>query len=349
MSSVTDSEATVNAFVNTIHPSFDYIVATTASAACVLTLFAVLCALSTKESRCRLAFQLNALAICLVLMTSILTGLTNGKAIVDPFNPVSNSVYLASIVFTIFPPLLYDSILLTRLFALYPPSNTPLATLLKISAFPICVKCTRVVILTLFLNDFVRTATTEGLTLAATSTWFHNPYLISEWAMQIADNTYSVSFFLYRLHGCTKLIRSARGIAERVRQIFYISLANFVFPLIFNIILIISIMTDRSRTSGALLMLINNYVTIVGVLCATLWFSGSRERVRTRNEPFPNHVMFNSPDSYFGRDHAAGRESESPIVFVAGDGSAIPGVLDTGTGPEQATIPEKENKYSTLV
>ncbi|KAI6032522.1 hypothetical protein EDC04DRAFT_2232626 [Pisolithus marmoratus] len=349
MSSVTDSEATINAFVNTIHPSFDYILATTASTACVFTLFAVLCALSTKESRCRLAFRLNALAICLVLMTSILTGLTNGKAIVDPFNPVSTSVYLASIVFTIFPPLLYDSMLLIRLFALYPLFNTPLATLLRISAFPFCVKCARVVVLTLFLSDFVRTATTEGLTLAATSTWFHNPYLISEWAMQIADNAYSVSFFLYRLHGCTKLIRSARGIAERVRQIFYISVANFVFPLIFNIILIISIMTDRSQTNGALLMLINNYVTILGVQCATLWFSGSREWVRTRNEPFPDHAVFNSPDSYFGRDHVAGWESESPIVFAAGDGSAIPGVLDTETGPEQATIPEKENKYSTLV
>ncbi|KAI6032526.1 hypothetical protein EDC04DRAFT_2233735 [Pisolithus marmoratus] len=188
MSSVTDSEATINAFVNAIHPTFDYIIAATACSACLFTLFVILIALSTEESRRRLIFRLNALAICLVLMTSILTGLVNGKAIIDPFNPVATSTYLALIIFAIFPPLLYDSILLTRLIALYPLSNTPLATLLKIFALPFCLKCTRVVVLTLFLNDHVETATAEGLTLAATSTWFRNPYLITEWAMQIADN-----------------------------------------------------------------------------------------------------------------------------------------------------------------
>ncbi|KAI6045885.1 hypothetical protein EDC04DRAFT_2030155 [Pisolithus marmoratus] len=188
MSSVTDSEATINAFVNTIRPNFFYILASTACSACLFTLFVILIALSTKESRRRLIFRLNVLSICLAFVMSILNGLYNGKAIIDPFNPVATSTYLALIIFTIFPPLLYDSILLTRLFALYPLSNTPLATLLKIFALPFCVKCTRVVVLILFLNNHLRTATAEGLTLAATSTWFRNPYLITEWAMQIADN-----------------------------------------------------------------------------------------------------------------------------------------------------------------
>ncbi|KAI6041847.1 hypothetical protein EDC04DRAFT_2565043 [Pisolithus marmoratus] len=329
MSSVTDSEATINAFVNTIRPSFDYIVATTASSACVFTLFVVLFALSTKESRHRLVFRLNVLAICLVLTMGVLTSLTNGKVVVDPFNPVSTGVYLASVVFTVFPPLLYDSILLTRLFALYPLSNTPLVTLLKIFAFPFCVKCTRVVVLTLFLNGFVRTASVEGLTLSATSTWFHNPNLITEWVMQSADNMYSVSLFLYKLHDRTKLIKNSESVhylSEHIRQIFYISVANFIFPLIFNITLIIFIMTDRSQTDGALLMLINNYVTVLGVLCATLWFSGL-EWVRTRNEPLLDYTVFNSPNSFFG--------GESPSTLDMG----------TGTEPsEQVTIPEKENK-----
>ncbi|KAI6032528.1 hypothetical protein EDC04DRAFT_2898122 [Pisolithus marmoratus] len=170
MSSVTDSEATINALVNTIHPSFDYIIVITAFSACLFTLFVILFALSTKESRCRLVFRLNALAIF------------------DPFNSVSTSLQLAAIVFTIFPPLLYDSILLTRLFALYPLSSTPLATLLKIFAFPCCVKCTRVVVLALVLDSYVRNALVEGLTLAEATTWFHNPNMTTEWALQIADN-----------------------------------------------------------------------------------------------------------------------------------------------------------------
>ncbi|KAI6045886.1 hypothetical protein EDC04DRAFT_2633096 [Pisolithus marmoratus] len=117
--------------------------------------------------------------------------------------------------------------------------------------------------------------------------------------------------------------RTACGIAEHIRQIFYISAANFVFPLIFNVALIISSMTDRSQTSGTLLISINYHVTVLGVLCATLWFSGL-EWARTRNEPLLDHTVFNSPNSFFGRDS--------------------PSTLDTGTEPEQVTIPKKENK-----
>ncbi|KAI6113621.1 hypothetical protein EDD16DRAFT_1131459 [Pisolithus croceorrhizus] len=348
MSSVTDPEATLNAFVNTIRPNFDYIVVTTAFSACTFTLFVVLFALSTKESRHHLAFRLNVLAICVVLIMSILTGLTNGKAVVDPFNPVSTSVYLAAVVLTVFPPLLYDSILLTRLFALYPLSSTPLKTLLKIFAFPLCVKCTRVVVLTLFLNEYIRTAKVEGLAQGATTTWFRNPSLMTEWAMQIADNLYSVSFFLYKLHVRTRLVKR-RNITERIHRIFYIAVANFVFPLIVNVALIISIMTDPSMTTGASLMLVNNYVTIMGVMCATLWFSGS-EWVRTRDEPLPDPTVFNSLKPCFEGDHVAGGGSKSSIVFVVGKGSVASGTpsLDTGMGPKQLTIPEKEDMH-TLV
>ncbi|KAI6160370.1 hypothetical protein EDD17DRAFT_1605024 [Pisolithus thermaeus] len=49
----------------------------------------------------------------------------------------------------------------------------------------------------------------------------------------------------------------------------YIAVSNFVFPLIANAALIISIMTDPSVTTGASLMLVNNYVTIMGIMCAT--------------------------------------------------------------------------------
>ncbi|KAI6102443.1 hypothetical protein EDD16DRAFT_1646387 [Pisolithus croceorrhizus] len=280
---------------------------------------------------------------------SILTGLTNGKAVVDPYNPVSTGVCLAAVVLTVFPPLLYDSILLTRLFALYPLSSTPLNTLLKIFAFPLCVKCTRVVVLTLFLNEYIRSAKVEGLAQGATTTWFRNPNLITEWTMQIADNLYSVSFFLYKLHVRTRLVKRARGIAERIHQIFYIAVANFVFPLIVNVALIISIMTDPSMTTGASLVLINNYVTIMGVMCATLWFSGS-QWVRTRDEPLPDPAVFNSLKPCFKGDHVAGGGSKSSIVFVVGKGSVASGTpsLDTGMGPKQLTSPEKEDMHALV-
>lgn len=73
------------------------------------------------------------------------------------------------------------------------------------------------------------------------------------------------------------------GLSERLRQIFYISAANFIFPLFFNIALIVCITTNRSPYTGTMLLMTNDYVTVIGVLCATIWFSGT-DWVRTRNE-----------------------------------------------------------------
>ncbi|KAI6135349.1 hypothetical protein EV401DRAFT_526384 [Pisolithus croceorrhizus] len=323
-----DSEATIIVFVNTIRPVFINIISNIAFSACVSTLFVVLFALSTKESRRRLVFRLNVLAICLVLTMGALMGLTSQKLIFDPSNLVSINIYIATIIFLVFPPLLYDSILLTRLFALYPFRSTPSTTLVKIFAFPFCIKCARVVVITCGVHFYFGSGlTAEALIQDQSTDWFRSPYLIAEWVMQIADNLYTVSLFLYNLHIRTSSIKRARpSIAERIRQIFYISIANFVFPLIFNIAQIIFIMTDRSPITGSRLLLINNYVTVMGVLCATLWFSGSE----------PN----------FGRDRITGGKSGSPIASIR-QGSVPQGItgLDPGMDPKQLLTREKESRY----
>ncbi|KAI6032517.1 hypothetical protein EDC04DRAFT_2898114 [Pisolithus marmoratus] len=314
MSSVTGPEVAINAFIDQIRPCFDYILAGTACSASLFTLLIVLLGFSTKESRRRLVFQLNVLAICVALTLGILTGLTSGKAIVDPFNQVSKSVYITAIVFALYPPLLYDSILLTRLFALYPIASTPSLTLVKIFAFPFCIKCARVVVLSLWLNDYIKSGlNTQSLVQNQVASWYRNPNITAEWTMQMVDNSYSVSFFLYNLHVRTSSIRRVGGISERIRQIFYISVANFVFPLLFNIAQIILITTDRSPYTGALLLLINNFVTVIGVLCATLWFSGS-EWVRGHKESLSDDPFSLNPSS--GRVNGAGRRSENEVVVI---------------------------------
>ncbi|KAI6038849.1 hypothetical protein EDC04DRAFT_2895805 [Pisolithus marmoratus] len=293
-SSVTDSEAAISAFINTIHPNFNYIVTITAFSACLFTLFAVLLGLSTKESRRRIVFHLNVIAICLALTTSILAGLSNGKAIIDPFNQVSTRVFIAATASISLSPLLYDSILLTRLFALYPPASTRQATLLKIFAFPFCVKCARVVVIALLLKEEVRAAadtTTEVLLQDQATIWFRNPNIVAVWTLQMADNMYSVSLFLYNLHVRTRPLKSEGGIPSRIRHVFYISIANFVFPLVSNIALLISVITDHSPNSGpGVLLLINYYVTVMGVLCATIWFSRS-EWTQACKEPLSNEML----------------------------------------------------------
>ena len=150
-----DSQEVITAFVASIRPNFNYIVIAAALSGCILTLLIVLFAFSTKKSRRRPVFYLNVLAICLALTLSIFTGITSGTAIFDPFHLVPKGVYLATIAFAVFPPLFYDSILLFRLFALYPPSTTPRAILLKIFAFPFFIKCVRIVVIVRFRQTFL--------------------------------------------------------------------------------------------------------------------------------------------------------------------------------------------------
>ena len=153
MSQAASPEVIITAFIDAIHPSFNYVVVLTTFSSCLLTLLVVLFAFSTKESRRRLVFHLNVLAICLALILGIFSGITSGRAVLDPFHLVSKNVYIATIVFAVFPPLFYDSILLFRLFALYPPATTPKITLLKIFAFPFCIKCARIVVIVRFLHN----------------------------------------------------------------------------------------------------------------------------------------------------------------------------------------------------
>ncbi|KAI6027023.1 hypothetical protein EDC04DRAFT_2899514 [Pisolithus marmoratus] len=349
MSSVTDSDAVINGFINTIHPNFDNLISISAFSACLFTLLVVLFALSTKESRQRLVFRLNVFALCIVLTMSVLAGLTNGKAIVNPFNQVSRSVFIATVVFVFFPPLFYDSILLTRLCVLYPPDITPPATQLKVFAFPLCVKCARVVVVTVGVIKFVESGrTTVALMQAESTVWFRNPYLITEWTLQIADNAYSVSLFLYNLHARVQPIQSGGiTISGRIRRLFYISTANFVFPLMFNIVLLIFVTTRHSPNTGALLVFINNYITVMGVLCTTLWFSRP-ERARAYNEPLSDEVLRCRLN--LGRMPVTCMQEASEIVVTGRTVTLYPADLDSKTpmDSKQLATRTKDDKHSIV-
>ncbi|KAG6328851.1 hypothetical protein ID866_10238 [Astraeus odoratus] len=346
MSSISP-EVIIDTYIDAIRPNFNYVVAITAFSACMVTLLVVLFAFSTKESRRRWVFLLNVFAICLCVILGIFNGVTSGKAVLDPFSPVSPNVYIATIVFAIVPPLIYDSILLTRLFALYPPATTPPSTLMKVFAFPFIVKCARVVCISFIIHQFVDAAT-SALALAqyAQDHWFRNPWMTAEWTLQMTDNLYSVSVFLYKLHTRTSTIKRASGITERLRQLFYISVANFVFPLLFNIGQIICITTSRSGSTGTMLLMVNDYVTVMGVLCATIWFSGL-DWVRTRSEMLQDPYSHRSSS---GRGHVAGKNSGSGIRITAEKSVTLAGTdSDPGSRTQSkqiATFPHDPMQFS---
>ncbi|KAI6045889.1 hypothetical protein EDC04DRAFT_3053798 [Pisolithus marmoratus] len=109
-------------------------------------------------------------------------------------------------------------------------------------------------VITLLLKEEVWAAastTTEVLFQDQATIWFRNPNIVAVWTLQMADNVYSVSLFLYNLHVRARPLKSKGGTPSRIRHIFYISVANFVFPLVFSIALLISVITDHSPNSGS--------------------------------------------------------------------------------------------------
>ncbi|KAI6115382.1 hypothetical protein EDD16DRAFT_1071131 [Pisolithus croceorrhizus] len=272
--------------------------------------------------------------LCVAITLGILVGLAGGKALIDPFNQVSKSVYIASVIFALFPPLLYDSILLVRLFALYPISTTPATTLLKIFAFPFCVKCARVIVLSIGLNEYVSSElTTVTLEEDEATAWFRNPKMTAEWGMQIADNLYSVSIFLYNLHVHTSSFKRAGSVAAQSAKS-SISRSPILFSLSSSIL-------HKSSVSRPIVPHCWHSTTHDQQLCnrhwvlfATLWFSGS-EWVRTRNESLPGHMVF-SPNPNFGMDPVNNGKSGITLGTTG---------LGTGADSRQSMVPGEENKY----
>lgn len=121
------------------------------------------------------------------------------------------------------------------------------------------------------------------------------------------DNLYSSGFFLYKLYiqsasisplrltldSFTLTLPQTSEVGRRIRQILFISTANFVFPVLFNIGQIICITVDSSFYIGTVLLLANSYVSVIGVLCATIWAAGG-DYVH-RHHPYSAGGSFVSP------------------------------------------------------
>ncbi|KAI6035707.1 hypothetical protein EDC04DRAFT_2191756 [Pisolithus marmoratus] len=271
MSESSDIQVIITEFIDAVRPQFVLVVAIAPFCGCLLALLATLFAFSTPASRSLLVFKLNAIALLVALVTGILNGYINTAVLLEPFAPEpALSICFSFAFFALGSPLFYDSILLLRVLAFYPIRSTPLFTLTKVLAVPILVKCGRLVCLSLFLHGYYVSYATNG----PATDWFRNPYVTSEWALQVIDNTYSCGFFLCKLYSRSANISkvgSGSTMIRLIRNIFFISCANFVFPVLFNIAQMICITTNRSYLSTLLLLLINGYVSVIGVLGATMW------------------------------------------------------------------------------
>ncbi|KAJ6595830.1 hypothetical protein DFH09DRAFT_1135736 [Mycena vulgaris] len=246
----------------------------------LLPLLVFLFMFSTPTSRAHPVFILNVAIVILGMGLAAINVGQEWSNMVTPTIAIPDSLTLANIALTVISPLVIDSVLIFRYIAFYPRRSTPLSTYAKILAFPVIVKTGRLVCDTIFLVHLGSTDGNGSITLLAAKTWFRNPYLVSEWSLQIADNVYATSFFFWKLRtyykgSQTTFIIRNQSLLSRIRGLFVIALSNFVFPLFLNVTQMIMITRDTDYARGAEVLMANMYVSIFGVLFATVWASGN--------------------------------------------------------------------------
>ena len=177
-------------YIAAIRPSLNFILVLTPLGSVLVPLIITLYFFSTPNSRRHPVFILNILACCSGICEAAINAALEVKQIIYPLQPVSPSLLTAVIAFATVSPLFIDSILLFRILAFYPPYRTPKRILIGIFAFPLLVKCGRFTAVVMYLHSFTHSSgRLPSILLAAESTWPKNPYIITEWTLQMLDNT----------------------------------------------------------------------------------------------------------------------------------------------------------------
>ena len=133
-------------------------------------------------------FILNLAIILLGLALAAVNVGQEWSNLVTPTKAVPQSLTLLNITLNVLSPMIIDSVLIFRLLAFYPRISTPRSAFIMVLAFPVTVKIARFTCVAIFLAKLGRTNGQGSITNLAAKTWFRNPFLISEWTLQILDN-----------------------------------------------------------------------------------------------------------------------------------------------------------------
>ena len=151
----------------------------------------VLLFFSTHESRRRPVFALNLTACASGICLAALVVVNEVGTVLHPDKAASQNNFVAIISFSSFSALFVDSILLVRLLALFPRQTTPHRTYVAIMATPVLLKCGRLITIILYINSLAHpTDLRWNMMLTALLTWKRNPYSISKYVLEMADNWY---------------------------------------------------------------------------------------------------------------------------------------------------------------
>ncbi|KII90344.1 hypothetical protein PLICRDRAFT_38849 [Plicaturopsis crispa FD-325 SS-3] len=252
-----------------IGPSLSFLLLGTVFSSLLISIFIALLFFSDSKSRKRPIFVLNVLAVLLGVAEGAVNINIEIRTMLFPDHPVPLSTKFAFVILAFIGPLSVECVLLFRIATVFPPTTEHAKRkLAAILAFPILSKTARLVNFGLFMLSIP----TVFLALQI------------EWILQLVEHSYVVLIFSYRLRSrqstteTMEVIRSAR-MSRRIRGLLLIAISNFIFPVVLNVVQLI-LLIGKTKTNGsfirmALVFVANTYVTIIGVVFATVWSTGS--------------------------------------------------------------------------
>ncbi|KAF8203505.1 hypothetical protein K438DRAFT_1820254 [Mycena galopus ATCC 62051] len=272
----------IDGYVQGIRPAFAFILIPTVFGSMLVPLMILLFALSTPQTRRRPIFVLNALAIGLGIIVGALSTHLTIRSILLPFAGVNATENLTFTIFDVWLSWFAEAVLVVRIAAVFPRSKLPL-----LLAFPITVKAARVAVNIMFSVEWAR-----RLLHAGTSNQFvilselPRSFFKAAFFLELFDNSYMSSLFLWRLRLQTqstffdssaieRVPSSNESYSSKLQRLFWIATTNFIFPLIFGVIEIITVFVGKDVILAASFEMVNTYVAIISTVFATIWSSTS--------------------------------------------------------------------------
>ncbi|KAJ7693216.1 hypothetical protein B0H17DRAFT_839329, partial [Mycena rosella] len=271
-------------YIAALKPSVTLLMIGTVWSSMLIPLLIVLLLFSNPRLRRQPIFILNFIAVLAGIVLGIINIYLEVTAIISPLIPVKASVFIGFVAIILYMPVLMDTILIVRLFAVYPPHMVSWPRRCAIFGPPIIFKLLRVANLMIFIIKWTRLIKDyETPILAGQVLWGSDePWTRIEWFSQVFDNFYASVLFILRLqqgryvNENTALflnlnldVLASHG--SRLRSLFFIALGNFVFPCLLSLIQLIFLFRGRQFLDGTYVFLTNCYVEIIGVLLATIW------------------------------------------------------------------------------
>ncbi|KAI1787118.1 hypothetical protein LXA43DRAFT_738876 [Ganoderma leucocontextum] len=281
-------------YVAALDPSIKFLLIGTACSATLFPLAVLLFFFSDPAFRRRPLFILNVFIIALGFLEGAINIYIQTRSMLTKPVPVGFSIAFACL--EVLVPMLADTVLLLRVVAVYHPRQLRSTACVAGIYVPIAaIKVARMIVEILFVVQWTRAIVHHGpenIVEAGQEAWL-SPYPKAAWVLQLVDSTFASVLFLLRLKEGRQTVHrtiSIPGVSndtniseatkisyyDRLKTLFWISVSNFVFPVILDLALLVLAFRNPRFLDGAYILMVSNYVDIVGVLLATIWSTSTK-------------------------------------------------------------------------